>query len=266
MLPLHSITNYSSHMNIKLHTPSTLKAGSGLASGKQFFLSLLATSVSIILTFGTAAVIDHHKKQAAKKEMVMTVISDMDKTIEMIEKADTALYKTMRIQQDIAMHPEYYDSLRFVFPLSDLIGIEFPETTERIFSTSIETFNTIGDVNFVNEVTSFYMARHKYKETILDKLNEELEMNPIAQSLKSLFSISFPYYSLYNQELLKQMKQHRNECMRIMKVSNKDLSEFSKQQTSKKADPDLDSADIKLAAEFNKAEALIDQAREKYKD
>ena len=58
-------------MNVKLHTPKTLKAGSGMTSTKQFLLSLIATTVSIVLTFGTAAVVDHHKKQAAKKEMVI---------------------------------------------------------------------------------------------------------------------------------------------------------------------------------------------------
>ena len=41
-------------MNIKLHTPKTLKNGSGMGSMKQFMLSLLATTVSIVLTFGTA--------------------------------------------------------------------------------------------------------------------------------------------------------------------------------------------------------------------
>lgn len=38
-------------MNVKLHTPKTLKAGSGMSSMKQFLLSLLATTVSIALTF-----------------------------------------------------------------------------------------------------------------------------------------------------------------------------------------------------------------------
>lgn len=49
-------------MNIKLHTPKSLKAGSGMSSLKQFLLSLLATTVSIALTFGTAAIVDNYKK------------------------------------------------------------------------------------------------------------------------------------------------------------------------------------------------------------
>ena len=65
---------FSSIMNVKLHTPSTLKAGSGIATAKQFLLSLIATTISIVLTFGTAAIIDYNKKQSAKKEMVMMVI------------------------------------------------------------------------------------------------------------------------------------------------------------------------------------------------
>ena len=55
-------TKKLSQMNIKLHTPKSLKTGSGMSSIKQFLLSLFATSVSIALTFGTAAIIDHYAK------------------------------------------------------------------------------------------------------------------------------------------------------------------------------------------------------------
>lgn len=103
-------------MNVKLHTPTTLKAGSGMSSVKQFFLSLIATSVSIILTFGTAAIIDHNKKESAKKEMVKMVISDFDKTINILMKTDTAFREISRMQLEVADHPERFDSLRFILP------------------------------------------------------------------------------------------------------------------------------------------------------
>ena len=61
-----SILNDEAIMNIKLHTPKSLKAGSGMATLKQFLLSLIATTVSIVLTFGTAAIIDNNKKQKEK--------------------------------------------------------------------------------------------------------------------------------------------------------------------------------------------------------
>ena len=102
-------------MNVKLHTPKSLKAGSGLSSLKQFVLSLVATTISIVLTFGTAAVIDHKKKEAEKHEMVMTVLYDFDRSIAALEKADTVFREAVRLQQEVALHPEWYDSLRYQF-------------------------------------------------------------------------------------------------------------------------------------------------------
>ncbi|MBP5391582.1 MAG: hypothetical protein J6Y40_05840, partial [Bacteroidales bacterium] len=58
---------------------------------KQFLLSLLATTISIILTFGVSSILEHRKNEAAKKGLVMTIIYDMDQTIEKARQADSAL-------------------------------------------------------------------------------------------------------------------------------------------------------------------------------
>lgn len=251
-------------MNVKLHTPKTLKAGSGLTSVKQFLLSIVATSISIALTFGTAAVIDHHKKQQAKKEMVMMVINDFDKTIEMLQKADTAFREASRAEQELAMHPESFDLLRNKFlPAIGLIQESFPETIEKVFSTSIETFNTIGDVNFVNEVSSFYLNRQKYKSMILDRLREEVEGKGIFMSIKSLFEVDFPEYAYLNWSCMQDLKEIRDKCMQMMNVSEKDMIKFSEQQTSYKADTAKDSLDREMEEEYRKAEALLMEAQQK---
>lgn len=44
---------------------------------KQFVMTLVATTVSIVLTFGTTAIIDRHKKRADKRELVMMIMYDM---------------------------------------------------------------------------------------------------------------------------------------------------------------------------------------------
>ena len=83
-------------MNIKLHTPKSLKTGSGMSSWRQFLLSLLATTVSIALTFGTAAVIDYNKKQSEKREIVMMVMYDMYNSLQEVKKADSMMYQAMQ--------------------------------------------------------------------------------------------------------------------------------------------------------------------------
>ena len=255
-------------MNIKLHTPTTLKNGSGMSSLKQFLLSLVATSISIVLTFGTAAIIDHQKKKASKKEMVMMIISDFDKTIGFMQRADTLLHNCSNAQQDIAVHPEHYDSLKQVFfPALVLMNEDFPETTENIFSTSIETFNTIGDVNFVNDVSTFYMTRHKYKELMFEELRKELVEKDIVHSLAALLSIDFPEYAYLNWEFLNDMKEQRDRCMQMMNVSEEDLVEFSKkQQPSKTDDPEKAALQQKMADESSRYNAVLEQARKKFKD
>ena len=247
-------------MNIKLHTPKTLQMGSGMSSLKQFLLSLIATSVSIILTFGTAAIIDYNKKQAAKKEMVMMIISDMDNTIELVEKVDTGLHECRRLQNEIAIHPEQFDSLR-VYLAAGMAFLfnEFPETTERIFTSSIETFNTIGDVNFVNEVSSFYMSRNKYKEMMMDELKEGWTEKNAMQSFEQLLDINYPEYVYLNHSWLREMKRQRDMCMQMMRVSEKDLAEFGKQHT-KTDNQEKDTVADKVMDEFMSYSTVTDYA------
>lgn len=254
-------------MNVKLHTPKTLRTGSGLSSVKQFLLSIIATTISIVITFGTAAIIDNHKKEAAKKQMVMMVISDFDKTIEILEKADTSLSESRRLQQELAIHPEHFDSLRYLFPQNlSFIETSFPETTEQIFSTSIETFNTIGNANFVNEVSSFYTARRKYKEEVIDKLRDDIHEHPVVQSLQSLMSVSFPEYVCDNWVFLRDMKRIRDKCMQMMHLSEKDLIKFNKQQKSEENTTENDALLLKKLKECDSCSSVIQQAREKLKD
>ena len=76
---------------------------------KQFLLTLLATTISIILTFGTSAIIDRRHKAAAKKEMVMMIIYDFDKTIEQVQYTDSVFQQASKAQQEIALHPESFN-------------------------------------------------------------------------------------------------------------------------------------------------------------
>lgn len=252
-------------MNVKLHTPKSLKTGSGMSSLKQFMLSLVATTISIVLTFGTAAVIDHKKKEAEKHEMVMTVLYDFDRSIAALEKADTVFREVIRLQQEVALHPERYDSLRYKFvPVGMVSQTKFSETTERIFSSNIETFNTIGNVNFLSAVSDFYIQRRNYKEQILDVLKEEMEEVKIVQSMENLFKLDIPEYAMDNLLFLMILKDIRSKCMRMMNVSEQEMALFSQQRVADTPDQKRDSVVNAMLEEFNAAEAVINEAREKY--
>ena len=99
-------------MNHKLHIPKSIKNTFDKPSVKQFLLSLVATTVSIALTFGTAAIIDNNKKQAEKRKIVMMVMYDMYNSLQEVQTADSLIRNSMNIQLQIAE-----DTTTFTVPL-----------------------------------------------------------------------------------------------------------------------------------------------------
>ncbi|MBR3492115.1 MAG: hypothetical protein IKH44_07455 [Bacteroidales bacterium] len=231
---------------------------------KQFLLTLLATTFSIILTFGTSAIIDRRHKEAAKKEMVMMIIYDFDKTIEQAQEAESAIHQAKEVELEVARHPEYYDSLRFyIMPAVTVASEEFSETTENIFSSNIETFNTLGNVNFVHEVSSFYSQRRSYQQ-VLDELKKKVLESGYAQYIESFLDIGFPTYYYTSYSFLKSFQATRNRCMQMMKVSEEELKEFSNQRlVNEDHSEDPGSTNEQMLMELFEEEEILKQAIEK---
>lgn len=161
-------------MKIPLKLPKVTNSGS--SNMQQFLLMLLATTISIVLTFGTSAFLDKRKKEAEKKEMVMMII----------------------------------------------------------FSSNIETFNTLGNVNFVHEVSSFYNMRHLYQNVVIDSYKQELSTYGV-RSVESLFQIDFPEHYFTGKSFLKGMKVIRDRCMQMieeMREAEEIISRARERKTS----------------------------------
>ena len=80
---------------------------------KDFLLSLLATTISIALTFGTAAVIDNNKEQNEKREIVMMVMYDMYNSLKSVEKADSMIHLSMQLQLQMTEDTSNSNKLRY---------------------------------------------------------------------------------------------------------------------------------------------------------
>ena len=55
---------------------------------KELLLTFIATTISIVLTFGTAAYLEDRQTVKARRMMAMTIINDIDQSLEVI-KADS---------------------------------------------------------------------------------------------------------------------------------------------------------------------------------
>ena len=79
-----------------------------LSTGKKFLMSLLATTVSIVLTFGTTAIIDRKKQRAEKREMVLMVMYDMRESLLECEQCQENMDTFCDLQVDVVAHPEKF--------------------------------------------------------------------------------------------------------------------------------------------------------------
>ena len=252
-------------MNIKLHTPKSLKAGSGMSNMKQFLLSLFATSVSIALTFGTAGIIDYNAKQKAKREIVMMVMYDMYNSLKLIEKADSTIQQAMDIQLQIAEDTSKFETLRFQFALL-MPKAEYTETTERIFSSSIETINTVGNVLFTENVAEFYQMRRLYKTSICDSIANDLARNHPSRSLKNSLNFQYSFHSIVSNYLLKDMQRKYAQCKQMMEISDEDIDAYREQrQQIDKGMMDDDASGDSLVNRFLQIQETIEAAKAKLK-
>ena len=238
-------------MNIKLHTPKSLQNFSGMGSLKQFFMSIIATSISIVLTFGTAAIIDNNKKQEAKHEMALVLLYDMANTIDQVESADSMLYEGFKQQLAVARNPKLLESpYTFIFYIPTL---EYTETVEHIFSSSIESINTLGNVLFAENVSEFYRLRKQYKTLICDEFKKEFESSNNFTDRDKVLQIelgtgSRPFIS---GTLLMQMKELFSSCKQMMDVSDAELEAYRHKR----------SEDDKAAERASQSEALSNKTK-----
>lgn len=255
-------------MNIKLHTPKSLKAGSGMSSLKQFLLSLFATSVSIALTFGTAAIIDNHSKQKAKREIVMMVMYDMYNTLQWMEKNDSLFHEAMLYQKKLAENPAEFNHIKTAALLGHYIpSVNYTETTERIFSTSIETINTVGNVFFTENVAEFYQARAVYKANVCDSIMNGLKVEPPPfLTVQGAIDFDFSVCALIGNEIKSSMQSLFDQCKQMMDVSDKEIETYREErQKIKKEIPIDDNANVKKYQEIMQLHNEIKAIKEEQK-
>ncbi|MBR4730100.1 MAG: hypothetical protein IK075_07560 [Prevotella sp.] len=253
-------------MNIKLHTPKSMKMGSGMASMKQFLLSLFATSVSIALTFGTAAIIDYNAKQKSKRQIVMMVMYDMYNSLQSIEKADSTIHQAMDVQRQIAEDTTLFEQLRYQLIARLLPRAEYTETTEHIFSSSIETINTVGNVLFTENVAAFYQNRQIYKTMVCDSVLNEISQIVPFSTLKGTLDFNYMVYALTSSDILKDLQRLYAQCQQMMEVTDEDIEAYRKEREQiDKGMAEGDEAADSLINEIMQLQMIIDESKAKLK-
>ena len=157
-------------MNVKFKMSKFGRQLMGKTWQKELGLTIIGTTLSIILTFGTAQYFEHKQKVANGRLMAMMVIHDMDNTVETLTMLGNEHVKIAKMAQYLMDNQErlesvYIDSLEKV--LNALVAADnspqqyrLDESAEKVFLSSQDSWKSIDNATFIDEVQKFYVSRH----------------------------------------------------------------------------------------------------------
>ena len=137
-------------------------------TAKQLAISIVATVISIILTFGVAHLVDKNRQKENRRQISMMVIHDIDETISNIKgilKNEETGWEATRfsLENKGNIRAISRDTLvRFLnYILSDTFdpALQFDKSNESIFNSSQESWNTLSDMSFIRNVQKCYHLR-----------------------------------------------------------------------------------------------------------
>ena len=219
---------------------------------KDLLVAFAATTLSIILTFGTTGIINRVKQKQERKLtalMVMSSIEQFTRQLEEIER-DTAhrdSIATWLLSVPVEEVAKYNDPL-FISALSetiDLSAITYDRTAEDIFSSNIGTWKNMGNFKFINSVGDCFSKMNLLKDHYNGKI---LEFLAVIDNI-ALHESDYPGSTrsekyLRNEELRTHMRglnhnrewlnyciaelrtQNRNN-MRFIGISEKEVMDFT---------------------------------------
>ena len=127
---------------------------------RELLLTIVGTTISIVLTFGTAGLLDRCQRIEDRKMSAMMVMSNIEKFSRTAEEMSHKIARCDSIgawmlslpkdSLDVIKPKEVQDLLLEVMTLVD--PLTHDKTAENIFSNSIETWKNMGNFQFIDNV------------------------------------------------------------------------------------------------------------------
>lgn len=163
-------------MNVKFRMPKLQLNFIKSPTMKELLMTFIGTTLSIVLTFGTAHYVDEKNKKDLGRQTAMMVIHDMDNTIELLKQMSKTEQQINELSRYIIDHFDMIDSIDrdTIWDLTDYLVYDsnddrickFDESSEKLFLSSQESWKNIDNAVFIDAVQNFYTERHDYFDNI----------------------------------------------------------------------------------------------------
>ncbi|MBO7082908.1 MAG: hypothetical protein J6W30_03580 [Bacteroidales bacterium] len=186
--------------------------------------TFVATTISIMLTFGTASLIDRHKQAKEKRQIVLMTMYDLNNSLNQARHCDSLIQEFVELQTQVFENPDVFGSSLLTLVKSVPL-MHYTETIENIFSSNIETIHTLSNVYFVEKASEFYQLRKKYNDNV-KSFGESYDTFMESLSFEGLLAFNSCRYFVISSYLLVEMEHLYLQCKQIMKVSDEELETF----------------------------------------
>ena len=140
---------------------------------KDFVVAILATTVSIVLTFGTSKLIERNNQKKERKLTALMVMSSiesfarsLDQSATEWDRMDSIAVWLLRLPIDVVAElgdDPFEAAIQEVFQAPI---IRHDNTAETIFSSNIDTWKNMGNFQFVDNVGACFSQMNWIEETI----------------------------------------------------------------------------------------------------
>ncbi|MBQ6964183.1 MAG: hypothetical protein IJP82_00640 [Bacteroidaceae bacterium] len=202
---------------------------------KGFLTSILGTTISIALTFGTTTLVNSKKKQDAQRLTAMMLIDDIDQSIETLKKIrdheeqgyNAAMYVLEHLDSIKSLS---VDTLNIVFNYlvegtSASSDFEFSESSERMFHSTQDTWSNLNDVRFIRNMETFYKDRHLLKELKNSQVGWVKPVNKVDAKSAVMDEGIFDFREKFCSYLKEQLGHSR--CMKYLQFHVQRLSLYN---------------------------------------
>ena len=164
---------------VRVRIPSFARTWAKGSTMREVFLTVLATTISIILTFGTAALLDYRQRVKDRKMSAMMVMSNIETFSRQLEQ----MSKDMALRDSIGtwmlnLPVEKLDDIpieEMKNPINMIVALDFmsrDKTAENIFGNNIETWKNLGSFQFIDNVGRCFSEMNDMEKYWNDWVNE----------------------------------------------------------------------------------------------
>ena len=143
---------------------------------KDFLVAILATTVSIVLTFGTSKLVERINQKKERRLTALMVMSSIESFARSIDEAAEVWDRLDSISVWLLRMPIEEVERLGEEPFKDAVNevfqapiIRHDQTAETIFSSNIDTWKNMGNFQFVNNVGACFSQMNWIEE----KINED---------------------------------------------------------------------------------------------